>query len=29
MLLDKIEQNIVIREWRAVQLFAEAKGWGK
>ena len=27
-LLDEVEQNIVIFQWRAEQLFAEAEGWG-
>ena len=27
-LLDEVEQNIVIFQWRADQLFAEAEGWG-
>ena len=28
-LLDEVEQNIVICQWRADKLFAEAKGLGK
>jgi hypothetical protein len=28
-LLDEVEQNIVIYQWRADQLFADAKGRGK
>ena len=28
-LLDEVEQNIVICQWRAVQLFADAEGRGK
>ena len=28
-LLNEVEQNIVICQWRADQLFAEAEGWGK
>ena len=28
-LLDEVEQNIMIYQWRADQLFAEAEGWGK
>ena len=28
-LLDEVEQNIVIWQWRADRLFAEAEGWGK
>ena len=28
-IVDEIEQNIVICQWWAVQLFAEAEGWGK
>ena len=28
-LLDEVEQNIVICQWRADGLFAEAEGWGK
>ena len=28
-LLDKFEQNIVIYQWRADQLFADAEGRGK
>jgi len=28
-LLDEVEQNIVICQWRADQLFADAEGRGK
>ena len=28
-LLSEVEQNIVIFQWRADQLFAIAEGWGK
>jgi len=27
--LDEFEQNIVICQWRADQLFTEAEGWGR
>ena len=29
ILLDEVEKNIMTCQWKAGQLFAKAKGWGK